>query len=81
MDEQMLERIPTLKDLPIFEADSDEARALAERSVCELAEACDAVRVHDILHRSEYKPLAAVRDAGQIRVYFEIRNHTGAVCN
>jgi hypothetical protein len=61
-----------LQSLPIFDAGSDEARDILNRPPGELAEAADTIRAHDILHRSEYKPLAAVREDGRLRVYFEI---------
>jgi hypothetical protein len=75
MKELDLKRIPLLKNLPVFDASSREARDILNRPASELAEACDSIRVHDILHRSEYKPLAAVREDGQVRVYFEILDH------
>ena len=81
MDELMLRKIPALKDLPILDADDDRACALVARSVCELAEVDDPVRLHDILHRAEYRPLAAVRGKEGIRVYFEIRDHTAVPCD
>lgn len=81
MDEQMLTRIPALNDLPILDADDDRARTLLGRSVCELAEVDDPVRLHDILHRAEYRPLAAVRGKDGIRVYFEIRDRTAELCD
>jgi hypothetical protein len=77
MDEQMLRRIPALKHLPILDEADEEALELTHRSVCELAETDDPVRVYDILHRAEYKPLAAIRGEAGIRVYFEMRNHAG----
>jgi hypothetical protein len=81
MDEQVLKKIPALNGLPILDAKDERARALVARSACELAEVNDPVRLHDILHRTEYRPLAAVRGKDGIRVYFEIRNHTAVSCD
>lgn len=81
MDELMLRKIPALRDLPILDADDAQACTLAGRSVCELAAVDDAVRLHDILHRAEYRPLAAIRRKDGIRVYFETRDQTAASCD
>ena len=81
MDELMLKRIPLLADLPVFDVDSEQAREIASRPFSELAEASDPVRVYDILHRSEYKPVAAVREGGCVRIYFEIRDHAAIGCD
>lgn len=75
MNEAALRRIPRLENLPIFDADSEEARDILNRAPAELAEAGNTVRLHDILHRAEYKPLAAVRKNGEVRVYFETLDH------
>lgn len=75
MNELALRRIPRLEQLPIFEGGSEEAQEILNRAHAELAEACDTVRLHDILHRAEYKPLAAVRENGEVRVYFETLDH------
>lgn len=75
MNELALKRIPRLENLPIFEFGTDEARDILHRAPAELAEAGDTIRLHDILHRAEYQPLAAVRQNDEVRVYFKALDH------
>jgi hypothetical protein len=77
MDEQALKRIPALKDLRILDEADEEALAIAQREICEMAETDDPVRVYELVHRAEYHPIAAIRRPNGICVYFEMRNHSG----
>lgn len=62
MREEAIKAVPELKDLPILDEDDPEAAAFAEPScLCDIAEADDPIRLHDLLHRRHYRPVAAVR--------------------
>jgi hypothetical protein len=77
MDERDLQAVPQLQQLPIWGEDEPEAQSLIADSSAEvIAEAADTARLHDLLHRSEYRPVAVVRFGKSVfpsvRVYFRL---------
>ena len=75
MDEVEIRAIDALKELPILDDDDPSARGIVESaSATSIAEAEDTLRLHELLHRGEYKPVAGVRhrrpDGTSIHVYF-----------
>lgn len=80
MHEDELKAIPALTELPVFDEEDAFARLLASPSeVFEIAEVEDIVRLHDLLHRDEYKPVGAVRyrrhDFERVCVYLVRMDH------
>ncbi|MCC7424775.1 MAG: hypothetical protein IT428_31275 [Planctomycetaceae bacterium] len=75
MSEHELQAIAELKDLAILDA-SDPAAAMLTSPfhACDIAEADNTVRLFELLHRDEYRPVCGIRTgtgaASQIRVYF-----------
>jgi hypothetical protein len=80
MHEHELKLIEALQDLPILAPDDPWAVAVTDRAAaCQVAEADDLVRLHELLYRDEYRPVVAVRcgcGPDRIRVYFELRDRT-----
>lgn len=62
--------------LPIFDAENQSAEIyLSEKNANRFAEVTDTYRLHDLLHRDEYRPVAAIRfhrnSHAFVRVYFQ----------
>ena len=80
MRESDLKLIEALQDLPMLSPDDPYAAGIADpAAAARIAAADDLVRLHDLLYRDEYRPIAAVRygsETDQVRVYFELRDRT-----
>jgi hypothetical protein len=77
MDERDLQAIPQLQQLSIWDEHEPEAQSMIAESSAEfIAEAADTARLHDLLHRTEYRPIAVVRFGKSVppsvRVYFRL---------
>jgi hypothetical protein len=74
MKESEIRVIDALKDLPILDEDDPTAQPIVENRVASVAEVGDAVRLHELLHRNEYRPLAGIRyrrgEQENICIYF-----------
>ena len=71
-----LKAVAGLCELPVFEAhDPEVAWIIDNERAFEIAEAENPVRACELLHRSEYRAVAAIRFGSgadeQVRVYFE----------
>lgn len=82
MDETEIKAIHALKNLPILDEDEPSAKTITEgSSAYSVAEAEDMTRLHDLLHRDEYRPLVAIRYRQKrgkcICVYFTRLDDTG----
>jgi hypothetical protein len=76
-----LQKIPSIQSLPVFDPDDRKVqRCLRDEGVCEFAEAADAMRLCELLHRSEYQPVAVVRNRkdrfSPLRVIFRPMHET-----
>jgi hypothetical protein len=81
IQEATVKTIDALKHLPILDEDDPRAKAITAETVATfIAEAGDTVRLHDLLHRGEYRPIALIRHFGNagpcLCVYFERLNNT-----
>ena len=81
MKEQDVKLIPQLKDLPVFDEEDPRAQQIASGTATfDVAVAEDTIRLHDLLHRHEYRPLGAVRFHREqnetVCVYFVLADHT-----
>ena len=80
MRESDLKLIGAVQDLPILSPEDPYAAAIADPAeAARIAAADDLVRLHDLLYRDEYRPIAAVRCGSatdEVRVYFELRDRT-----
>lgn len=81
MHEHDLKKSSLTKFLPVIEADDRRAELLLrEEKVNEFAEVSDTFRLFDLLHRDEYRPLAAIRYHDDresfVRVYFQRLHET-----
>ena len=81
MKEEEVKSIPQLQDLPIFDEKDPRAAEIANGTATfDIAAAEDSVRLHDLLHREEYRPVGAVRchreQGDTICVYFALADHT-----
>ncbi|MEX0703504.1 MAG: hypothetical protein WD069_15525 [Planctomycetales bacterium] len=68
--------IAALVELPVFEASDPQANRITDTAHADdVAEAADMMRVQELLHRTEYRPIAAVRAPAEgpdcVRVYFQ----------
>jgi hypothetical protein len=75
MDEAEVRAIESLKNLSILDEHDPNAKAIISNTAAtSVAEAEDMLRLHELLHRKEYKPVAGVRypcESGVcVRVYF-----------
>lgn len=82
MTESEIRAIETLNDMPILDEDDPSAKSItSESAALNVAEAEDTMRLHELLHRDEYRPLAAVRyrraEGDSICVYFSRLDDTG----
>ena len=81
MKEQDVNSIIELKDLPVFDEEDPRAAQVANGTATfDIAAAEDTVRLHELLHREEYRPVGAVRSRRDqndtICVYFALGDHT-----
>jgi len=79
MEEKFLQTHPATRSVPIFDETDWIADFLnSEKIVESLAEASDTIRMHDLLHRNDYRPIAAVRtwkgNSQQVRLFFQRRS-------
>jgi hypothetical protein len=75
MEEAEIRAIDALKGLPILDDGDPSAKGIiANASATSIAEAEDTLRLYELLHRSEYKPVAGIRyrraNGERIYVYF-----------
>ena len=75
LNEYDLKKNPVMQSVPVMEGDDEVAQLFLDNSnACEFAEAVDAIRLYELLHRDEYRPVAVVRNStdglATIRVYF-----------
>ena len=62
MEEAEIRAIEALKGLPIFDdGDPSATSIIGHASATSIAEAEDALRLRELLHRNEYKPVAGIR--------------------
>lgn len=62
MEETEIRAIEALRGLPIFEdGDPSATSIIGDASATSIAEAEDTLRLHELLHRNEYKPVAGIR--------------------
>ena len=81
MQEQELRYCPDVKYLKVMCADDPEAQVyLRNDNYQAYVEVSDMFRLHDLLHRDEYEPVAVVRfhRCGEqfVRVYFRLLHNT-----
>lgn len=81
MQEQQWRNCPLTKSLKVMEADDPDARIyLTPDNADRFAEATAMYRFYDLLHRNEYRPVAAIRfhRHGEhfVRVYFQRLHET-----
>ena len=81
MKEEEVKSVPQLQDLPVFDEEDPRAAEIANGTATfDIAAAENTVRLHDLLHREEYRPLGAVRFHREpndtICVYFALADHT-----
>ena len=81
LNEQDLKKNPSTESVPVLDGgDGNAERYLDSVRVCEFAEAADPIRLVQLLHRTEYEPVVAVRDrtsnSALIRVYFRQLHET-----
>ena len=74
MREADLKAVAILENLPVLDECEPKAKSITANSASKIAEAADMVRLHELLHRHEYQPLAVIRyrrDDGEcVCVYF-----------
>jgi hypothetical protein len=81
MKEQDVRSIPQLRDLPVFDEEDPRAQQITSGTASfDITAAEDTVRLHDLLHREEYRALGAVRfhreQNDTVCVYFVLHDHT-----
>ena len=81
MIEQDLKKCALTRFLTIIDEDNEIADLyLREENSARFAEVTDTVRLHDLLHRDEYRPVAAIRCHNDseifVRVYFQQLHET-----
>lgn len=81
MHEQDLKKSALTKFLPILDAETQTAEIyLREENAGKFAEVTDTFRLYDLLHRDEYRPVAAIRfhrnGESAVRVYFQKLHET-----
>jgi hypothetical protein len=79
MQEAEVKAVPELQQLPILDERDPLAQSLMDAtSAGVIAETVDTLRLFELLHRAEYRPVAAVRfeeaeaETESIRVYFRL---------
>lgn len=81
MKEEEVKSIPQLQELPVFdEEDPRAAEIMSGQATFDIAPAEDTVRLHDLLHREEYRAVGAVRfqrdQCETVCVYFALADRT-----
>jgi hypothetical protein len=62
MDETEIRAIEALQELPIYDEGDPSATSIIENaSPTSIAEAENTLRLHELLHRAEYTPVAGIR--------------------